>query len=153
MRKRSKRVAKPKFKYAVRFVYDGQVFDYVGKTPSELTTELCRVRAAYDTALRLARPFSRSPNLVLHAVRTQLEVARLVYIPGDPQQQANELARLNWVLNDCLGLLDSVHLIGGDDIRRLRFTLTYGQTPLRRDFDNEKPANETIIDNGHSSIG
>lgn len=132
---KKRRVPKSKVRYPISFTYNGVVIDYVGKTLSELPIEYRRVRHAFVESLRYIQGMTRANHVLLHGVRAQLQLG-LPHAPGTtPEETARIIAKMNWILGDCLKKLALLKYMETSEMRRLRFCLTYGQTPVCRDFD------------------
>jgi hypothetical protein len=130
-RRRRKRATKK-----VPICYDDGVkhIEYVSKAKKELLPELLRIRSEILQALRLLNYLRRKRHSVLISVRFQLQES-LRDIPEDaePAELAEEIARLSFIMDNALNQLNILSHSRTPLIEQIRFKLTYGQTPKKRD--------------------
>jgi hypothetical protein len=108
--------------------------DYVDRTEPELRQELARVQQAVSDGARMLTPILRIRNPVIVSAYTQLRYV-LQSLPPDapPEQMADEIARLSYVMEQTVELLDTLSNSRVNNLQEARFTLTYGRAPKKRD--------------------
>lgn len=113
--------------------------DYVSRKVTEVAGEYERVKAAVLEANRIINRYQmrRVRHVVLDVCRFQLANA-LVDVPPDstPEAFAQEIARLSYLMQEALNGLNRLCNSRVWFLEELRFKLTYGQSPKKRDFDN-----------------
>jgi len=121
-------------KISVVYNAQGRYIEYVGRTPSELLPEYKRVCAAVDSCARITKTLLRSPHPAVRAAYYQLLNCD-VSIPEPPTNQniADAIARVSYTLEDTMLILAKISNSNIEPLRELRFHLTYGQTPKKRD--------------------
>ena len=113
---------------------DGRVLEYVPRLPGELRGELERVTDSVRRALRILWPVRRLRHHCIVSARVQLQnCLRDVPADADEDWRANEIARLSYVMHTALGMLDQLRNSRVKWLGEARFTLTYGQTPKKRE--------------------
>lgn len=130
----AKRKRTPARKIPVRYNDGTTDIDYVARTPSELRDELQRVQEAILEAARILSRLHRTRHIVIKTARFQLEHA-LRNLPNDSTDEdiAAELARLSYLMEDTLNILNKLTHCRISYLKQARFKLTYGQTPKRRE--------------------
>jgi hypothetical protein len=109
--------------------------EYVDKTPSELDPELARVRESVHRALQILARLSRLKHIAIVSARFQLQNCLSELKPDSSHDdKAKELARINYTMEDTLGLLNRLSNSRIEWLEAARFQLTYGQTPKKRDL-------------------
>jgi hypothetical protein len=122
-------------KFPIRWTNaDGSTIEYVDRAESELRAELERVR---DHGFRAAKVLSRirtGRHVVIVAARFELEHCQRV-VPDDASSAwlSAEIARLSYVYQQTLELLNRLSNSRIHWLEETRFLLTYGQTPKKRE--------------------
>jgi len=114
---------------------DGTVaIEYVPRTPPELRAELSRVQRNIRETIRILSTLKRIRHHVIKSVRFQLDQA-LHKLPDDAADEdvAAEIARLSYLMEDTLNMLNRLTQCRIANIEKARFKLTYGQTPKKRE--------------------
>ncbi len=134
---------RPPTKFAVRYVNGTETVDYVDRTESELRQELHRVQQAISNGTRMLVPILRVRHPVIVSAYTQLRHV-LADMPADapPEQVADEIARLSYVMEQTVELLDTLSNSRVNNLQEARFTLTYGRAPKKRDPSVFKKSHE-----------
>jgi len=132
-KRRKKKKAGPK-KIPIRYVDGNEHVEYVPRTSKELKTELERIQLAIRRALRVLSKLRRKRHIVLVTVRFQLRNC-LKEIVNDASDEAvaDEIARLSYVMEDTVMLLEHLKHSRIPCLEEARFLLTYGQTPKQRE--------------------
>ncbi len=133
-------MAKPRRRRKVKKILimydDGEVRrNYVSKAPSELRPELNRVQESIRIVLRILSRLYRTRHPVIVTSRFQLlnGLRSLTLTEMSDEEVAAEIARLSYLMEDTLGLLNKLEHSRTKHLEEARFTLTYGQTPQKRD--------------------
>lgn len=128
------RKAKIKRKFPIVFRGVEPPIEYVDKTAHELRIELQRVHAAVATTQMLLSRLPRALHPGIKAARFQLaNMLRDVSALTD-DEAADELARLNYCMEDALALLNMLSDSKVEWLEKARFELTFGQTPRKREL-------------------
>jgi len=110
------------------------VVHYVARAPSEVRKEYARVLEAVNTALRGLKRLKRIRHDVIVSARFQLaNSVHPVPVDATPEHLADEVGRLSYVMEDTHALLGRLKNSRLPLLEEIRFTLTYGQTPKRKD--------------------
>jgi len=108
--------------------------EYVGKEPDELWPELRRIHTVIRSCIRMLSRIRFVRHIVLVSARFQLmNSLRTMSDTASDDELAQEIARLNFLLGDTVKILDQLSNSRTPLLEELRFTLTYGQTPRRRE--------------------
>lgn len=128
------RKAKPRRRLPVVYRGVSPPIEYVDKSPFELRAELQRVYAAIATASKLFERLARFRHPAIPAARFQLANAIRETSGMDDEALANELARLNYTMEDTVRILSLMSLCEQEWLEKIRFELTFGQTPRKREL-------------------
>jgi len=116
--------------------------EYVSRRPIDLPGEYLRVQRAVLDAVRMinTRGLKRLRHVVLDISRFQLSNS-LRNIPADSSSEefAGEIARLSYLMHEVLLQLARLRHSRIDHLQELRFKLTYGQTPKKRELPGDRP--------------
>jgi hypothetical protein len=156
MRRKKSRAAK---KIPIKF---GDI-EYVGRHKNELMPELNRVQSEIRQVLRLLNYLKRKRNHVLAMARFQLmESLRTVPDDSTPDFIADEIARLSYVMSNTLDIINQLRNSRTPMLEEIRFKLTYGQTPRKREIppgspdgfgDEEESYDKEARDDGSDTSG
>jgi hypothetical protein len=119
-------------------VYDNGIVkvDFVGRIAKELPKEFERVKLSIVKSIRLLAYLKRSPHPAIKAATFQLENAVRPIDANNMQDIADEIARLSFIMADTVTLLATLSNSEIEQLQRLRFELTYGQTPKKRELED-----------------
>lgn len=119
-------------------VYDNGLVkvDYVGRIAKELPKEYERVKLSIVKSIRLLAYLKRSPHPAIKAAKFQLENSAKVINTSDVLAVADEIARLSFIMADTVKILSALSNSEIEQLQRLRFELTYGQTPEKRELED-----------------
>ncbi len=129
-------MAKRKAPKKVRVYFEGDrgLIEYVPRAPSDLRPELERVQADIRLTLRILHRARRYRHVAVSTARFQLEnCLRDTPAGASDEWLADEIARLSYVMEDTLGILNRLKHSRMHYLEEARFRLTYGQTPKKRD--------------------
>lgn len=132
MAKRKRRAPR---KLAVQWVTpEGEVLDFVDRTPSDLPIELARVRSHGLLAAKVLSRLKRLRNAEIIRARFELEHCQRPEPEDVPAEwYAQEIARLSYVYQQVLQVLNRLCHARTRWLEETRFLLTYGQTPKKRE--------------------
>ena len=115
---------------------DGVVrVEYVARAPSELSVEFRRVQRHILETIRILSTMKRIRHHIIKSARFQLSQAIREFEPGTCTEDAiaAEIARLSYLMEDTLNILNRLSCCRVANLEAARFKLTYGQTPKKRD--------------------
>ena len=121
----------------------GDVIRYVDRREEDLLPEYIRVRTAILDAVRIinSRSLKRLKNVVLDITRFQLTNSlKPISDTATAQELVAEITRLSFIMEDAVKTLARLSNSRVDHLQDLRFRLTYGQTPRRRDLTEQLPS-------------
>ncbi len=121
-------------KYRVRYSDGALTINYVDRTAPELRAELDRVQRAVLSGVRILAGILRLRHALIISAYVQLKQC-LREIPADapPEDMAAEIARLSYVMGTLVESLGKLSNSRINNLQEARFTLTYGQTPKKRE--------------------
>ena len=123
---------------------DGVLIEYVPRYSSELVRELARVYTAVLQANRVLATLSRVRHIAIQSVHFQMANAlRAPLSEFDELTASDEIARLSFIMEDAVGILSTLTNSRTANLQQLRFVLTYGQTPKKRDQPFAKEPDDT----------
>ncbi len=121
-------------KFEVNYRNGDSTVEYVARTAVELRVELRRVQRHIQEAVRALATLKRVRHCVIMSASFQLKHA-IHKLPDDVSDEAiaQEIARLSFLMEDTLVLLNRLTNCRVSNLEAVRFLLTYGQTPKKRD--------------------
>lgn len=125
---------------AVTYRNGEQVIEYVSRRPSDLIHEYRRIRQAILDANVIINkyPVRRVRHVLLDICRFQLANSlRDIDDSATPVELAGEVARLSFLMSEALVGINRLRHSRVAFLEELRFKLTYGQSPRKRDVDNK----------------
>lgn len=141
-------------KHAVRYANNVVAINYVDRTAAELRPELARVQKAVLSGVRILAGILRLRNALIIEAYVQLkQTVRELPPEASNAEVAAEIARLSYVMGTLVESLGKLKNSRINNLQEARFTLTYGQTPKKRepmigrprttvDQDDEQPPSE-----------
>ncbi len=113
---------------------DGTPTIYVARAASELMAEYERIKMHILRSIRVISTMKRVRHTSIISVRFELNnVLRSPDQLTSPTLLAAEIARMSFVMENCVNELNVLVHSRTDNLQELRFLLTYGQTPKMRD--------------------
>lgn len=121
-------------KVPVEYLDGSERVEYVGRLAKDLRPELERIQSEVLQSIRLINYLKRKRNSILVSVRVQLtECIREIPDDATSEWMADEIARLSYVMGNSLSDLNTLVNSRIPILEQIRFKLTYGQTPKKRD--------------------
>jgi hypothetical protein len=127
----------PKIRHPIIYDKAAEPIEYVGKYTHELKPEIARLLETIQEAKALLDRLSRFRHIAITTAKFQL-----ANTSSDPdlaiEALPKEIARLNYLMEDSLGLLNILCDSKLHWLEQARFKLTFGQTPRKREMVGQK---------------